>query len=170
MPFIRKLNNQKGVTLVEALVTLVVLSFGLIPSLAIVSSSTNLSGLIKNNLIAANLAQEGVEVVRSLRDANWFAGRSFDNGLVGNWRVEYSTNWVTNSPVAAGLNPFLKFDSATGLYNYSTGIDTIFKRSVSIAKTADLCNCKLVLVSRVDWTQQGRSRTVSIESHLFDWK
>lgn len=188
----QKLNNQKGLTphlnaennniakggrhlsagltLVEALVTLVILSFGLIPSLAVISSSTAITSLIKNNLIAANLAQEGVEIIRGLRDANWFAGRAFDNGLQGNWMVQWNTDWSTNPPQAVGTNTPLKFDSSTGLFNYSTGVDTNFKRYVSIVKTADPCGCKLVVVSRVDWVQQGRAKTINVESHLFDWK
>lgn len=159
-----------GLTLVEALVSLVILSFGLIPALAILSSSTRISSLIKNNLIAANLAQEGVEVVRSLRDANWFANRPFDNGLVGQWRVEWDTNWITKPPVAVGTNPPLKFNLATGTYNYLTGEDTNFRRWISVVVTANPCNCELVVVSRVDWIQQGKAKTINVESHLYDWK
>ncbi len=159
-----------GLTLVEALVTLVVLSFGLIPTLAVLSSSIRLASLIENNLIAANLAQEGVEVVRSLRDANWFANRPFNNGLVGSWRVEWNTNWTTNLPQPIGLNQSLKFNSSTGIYNYSTGVDTNFKRWITVAMSPDPCNCDLVVVSNVQWIQQGKTRTKNVEAHLFDWK
>ncbi|MDP3696477.1 MAG: prepilin-type N-terminal cleavage/methylation domain-containing protein [Candidatus Taylorbacteria bacterium] len=183
--FLKKINQkswytgQAGLTLVEALVTLVVLSLGLIPALAIVSSSVRIAALIENNLIAANLAQEGVEIIRSLRDANWFAvpARSFDNGLVigsvGQWRVEWNTNWATNPPQAAGTNPPLKLDSVTGTYTYAscpTCADTGFKRHVTVTKTTDPCGCKLIVVSRVDWTQHRSTRTINVESHLFDWK
>lgn len=167
------LKDQKGLTLVEALVTLVVLSLGLIPAVAILASSTRISSLIKNNLIAANLAQEGVEVIRSLRDANWFANLAFSNGLQGYWRVQWDTNFSTSPLQPIGSNPPLKFHPSTGIYDYSTGIDGIdtnFKRSVSVAMTANTCNCELIVVSRVDWTQYGRTRTQNVEAHLFDWK
>lgn len=162
--------KEAGLTLIEALVTLVVLSFGLIPSLAILSSSTRISTLIKNNLIAANLAQEGVEIIRSLRDSNWFANLPFDNGLVGEWRVEWNTNWSSNLPQAIGSHPYLKFDPNTGTYNYSTGADTSFKRSVTVTKVVHPCDCELKVVSKVEWIRYGTVRTQEVESHLFNWK
>ena len=165
--------SQKGLTLVEALVALLVLSFGLLPALAVLSSSTRIAVLIENNLIAANLAQEGVEVVRSLRDANWFAvpARPFDTGLQGNWIVQWDTSWNSlNLPQPVGSNPSLKFDPATGRYNYSTGLNTNFKRAVSVVMTANPCGCELIVVSRVDWPQRGIMRTINVEAHLFDWK
>jgi len=163
-------NKNSGLTLIETLIALLVLSLGLIPALAVLSSSTRISALIKNNLIAANLAQEGVEVIRSLRDANWFAGQAFDAGLEGNWRVEWNTNWTANPPQTVVTNPSLKFDSATGLYNYSSGLDTGFKRSVGVVKTANPCGCELTVISRVEWSQRGNARTISVESHLYDWR
>ena len=167
---------KRGLTLVEALVALVVLSFGLIPALAILSSSTRLASLIKNNLIAANLAQEGVEVVRSMRDANWFANLSFNNGLVGNWRVEWNTSLLSvpsRPPLAVGTNPPLNFDSSTGLYSYSicgTCISTNFRRTISVTLTAAPCACELIVVSTVTWLEFNKIRTVNVESHLFNWK
>lgn len=162
--------KEAGLTLVEALVTLVVLTLGLVPSLAILSSSTRISSLIKNNLIAANLAQEGIEVIRNLRDANWFANRPFDNGLEGQWKVEWNTNWTTNPPQTISVNSPLKFDSVTGIYNYSIGTDTIFKRWVTVTKIVNSCNCELKVVSRVEWVKYGTLRTLEVEGHLFDWK
>jgi len=68
--------------------------------------------------------------------------------------------------MAVGSNPVLKKNN--GLYNYSTGTDTIFRRTVTISK---LNSGELVVVSSVTWTERGNiSRTVSAESHLFDWK
>lgn len=174
----RLLSSQSGISLIEAMVALLILTVGLIPAMAIVSSSNNLSALIKNNLIAANLSQEGVEIVRGLRDANWFVSPSgsvaFDYGLSdGTYRVEWDTN-IQGTPVKlpqpVGANPPLKFDSSTGLYNYSTGVDTQFRRTVTISLVVNTCNCELKVVSEVTWNERGRSRVVRAESHLFDWK
>lgn len=165
--------NNRGLTIVEALVTLVILSFGLIPAISILSSSTKLSSLIENNLIAAHLAEEGVEIIRSLRDENWLNSISHSNGLVGNWRVEWNTNSTTNLPVAVGTNPTLNFDTSTGVYTYSncgSCIGTGFKRSVTVVQTNNSCNCELVVVSRVEWPQHGTIKIQNVESHLFDWQ
>ena len=161
-----------GFTLVETLVSLVILSLGLIPTLAVITSSVNISKIIRNNLIGAQLNQEGLEVVRSLRDANWFNGSGFNNNLVGTWRIEWNTDWTTNPPVATNplTNPLLKFDQTTGLYSYSIGQDTFFKRLITISMIANTCNCEMLVRSEVAWTDFRRTRTIMAESHLFDWR
>lgn len=161
-----KSNNkavQEGFTLVEALVTLVVLSIALGPSLILTTNVSNTTSIVRNNLIAANLAQEGIEVVRAIRDTNWFLGNAFDQGLAnGTYRVQ----WNSDSLIALGSNPPIKEDN--GLYNYSTGSDTIFRRTISILKV----NAgEIRVISQVIWQEKGgRDRSVMAESHLFNWK
>ena len=168
-PHLEKLNrglalsSSKGFTLIEALVALVILTTALGPALVLSSNISSTASVIQNNLIAANLSQEGLEVVRALRDANWYNGLPFDTGLAdGSYRIE----WSSNALIALGPNPFLKINA--GLYNYSSGTDTIFKRTVTITK---INTEELRIISDVTWTERGnRARDVRAESHLFDWK
>ena len=155
--------NELGFTLIEALVALVILTVALGPALVLSSNISSTASSIQNNLIAANLAQEGVEVVRSLRDANWFNGQPFDSGLInGIYRIE----WNSNALISLGSNPPLKINS--GLYNYSSGTDTIFKRTVTITKPNSE---ELSIIRDVIWIEKGnRARDVKVESHLFNWK
>jgi len=158
-----KNSKSNGFTLIEALVALVILTVALGPALVLSSNISSTASSIQNNLIAANLAQEGVEVIRALRDTNWFNGLSFDAGLAnGIYRIE----WNSNALISLGSNPPLKINS--GLYNYSSGTDTIFKRTVTITKPNSE---ELSIISDVTWTEKGnRSRDVKAESHLFNWK
>ena len=139
------------------------LSIALGPSLILTTNINNTAVVVKNNLIAANLAQEGVEVIRGIRDTNWFNGVAFDTGLAnGAYRVE----WNSDTLIALGTNPFIKEDN--GLYNYSTGNNTIFRRTISILKV----NAgELRIISEVTWEERGaRARSSTAESHLFNWK
>src|SRR3989344_2938749 len=121
--------NELGFTLIEALVALVILTVALGPALVLSSNISSTASVIQNNLIAANLSQEGVEVIRSLRDANWHNGFPFNTGLSdGIYRIE----WNSNTLIALGVNPPLKISA--GLYNYSLGTDTKFKRTITITK------------------------------------
>ena len=160
-PHQEKLN--KGFTLIEALVALVILTLALGPALVLSSNISSTASVVRNNLIAANLSQEGVEVIRALRDANWFNGLSFDAGIAdGICRIE----WNSNALISLGSNPPLKINA--GLYNYSFGTDTKFKRTVTITK---INSEELRIISDVTWTERGnRTRDVKVESHLFDWK
>lgn len=156
-------NIERGFTLIEALVALIVLTTALGPALVLSSNISSVASVIQNNLIAANLSQEGVEVVRALRDANWYNGYSFDNGLAnGIYRIQ----WNSNALIALGSNPFLKISG--GLYSYSSGTDTKFQRTVTITRVSSE---ELRIISNVIWTERGnRVREVKAESHLFDWK
>ena len=160
-PHQEKLN--KGFTLIEALVALVILTLALGPALVLSGNISSTASIIQNNLIAANLSQEGVEVIRALRDANWFNGLSFDAGIAdGIYRIE----WNSNALISLGSNPPLKINA--GLYNYSSGTDTKFKRTGTITK---IKSEELRIISDVTWTERGnRTRDVKTESHLFDWK
>ena len=142
---------------------LVVLTTALGPSLILTTNVNSTSVVVKNNLIAANLAQEGVEVIRGIRDTNWFNGTAFDTGLAdGTYRVE----WNSDAVIALGANPLIKEDN--GLYNYSTGGNTIFRRTISILKV----NAgELRIISEITWTERGGiAKSVMAESHLFNWK
>ena len=154
---------ESGFTLVEALVALVILTIALGPALVLSSNISSTASVIQNNLIAANLSQEGVEVIRALRDANWYNGLPFDTELAdGNYRIE----WNSNALITLGSNPPLKISA--GLYNYSSGVDTVFKRTVTITK---INSEELRIISEIAWTERGnRARSVKAESHLFDWK
>lgn len=165
--------NEKGYTLVEAIVAILILSLGILPSLSIVVIANSFSAFIKNNLIATNLAQEGVEVVRAMRDANWFNGQPFDNGLVPpsfDCTTGCRVQWDSASPITLGTNPPLLFDSVSGIYNYLTGVDTIYRRKITITKVAGSCSCELLILAEVTWPERGgRTKTVVVESHLFNW-
>jgi len=160
-------SDNRGLSIVEALAALLILTLGIIPSFLIVLLGNSLSASVINNLIASNLAQEGIEVTRSIRDSNWMSNTSFDSGLAdGTYRVV----WNSTALLPESGNPVLKRD-ANGLYNYTTGIDTSFVRKIIITKIDPTgCNCELKIVSEISWAEKKNTRTISVESHLFNWR
>jgi type II secretory pathway pseudopilin PulG len=68
--------NKKGISVVELLIVVVIISVGLVALLNAVTSSLKFSSLMKENDQAKELAQEALEAVRSFRD-----GTSWDAGL-----------------------------------------------------------------------------------------
>lgn len=169
--------NIRGSSLVEALIAVFILTMGILPSLSAVLLANSFSALIRNNLIGANLAQEGIEVVRAVRDSNWFAAGSppWDRYLIDCggpatciWRVQ----WDTMGPLLpSSIDPVLEINSQ-GLYGYSPGAPTSFKRQIIITKIDPTgCNCEIRVVSQVSWLERkNRTKTISVEAHLFNWK
>lgn len=161
-----KKNRQKGITLIEVMVALLFLSIGLIPLLSAIVTSISLATRIKNNLIASNLAQEGVEVARSLRDKAWMDKASFTRDIPdGNYLI----SWNSSALISYDPNTYVKI-SPTSIYSQSIGADTIFKRKLTIAKIVSACNCEVQVTSQVTWTEKTKSRSITVEDHLFDWK
>jgi type II secretory pathway pseudopilin PulG len=66
-------NTQSGQTLIEVIVALFMLTMTIVAglSLAIYSNSRNTNN--RDALIGSNLAREGIDVVRMMRDTNWLA-------------------------------------------------------------------------------------------------
>lgn len=158
--------RSTGFTLVEVLVALALLTIGLVPAFIQASHAVTLAGSVRNSLIASNLAQEGAEAVRAIRDANWLAGDSFDTGLdscAGGCRVAFDGDALISG---AGANQPLKLDSATGLYQYVSGTDTLFSRTVVITQESAY---HLKAVVTVSWTERTGTRQLALEYHLYDW-
>lgn len=76
------IRDHRGQSFVEAMVAITIIVSSISSSLALVQSSITASRIGGTHVIAANLAREGLEVARSIRDGNWLAGRSFQVGLV----------------------------------------------------------------------------------------
>jgi len=67
--------------MLEIVFVIGIVIIGLLGVLGLVMSSIAGSAASQTELLAANLAREGVEAVRQIRDTNWLAGRVWDYGL-----------------------------------------------------------------------------------------
>lgn len=69
--------------MIELLIAAAVISTGLFATANIVFSNLALSDRGADEVVAVNLAREGIEEAKELRDANWLVGNSFDSGMSG---------------------------------------------------------------------------------------
>lgn len=160
--FIDKTQLKNGFSLVEVTITVVILSVAAVSTFAVILSSLNSSFFSNNNLIAMNLSQEGLELVRNIRDNNWLAGLAFNTNLAdGNYVADYET-----AALAAFVDTPLLFDSGRG-HQYTQGQSSIFKRKIIITA---ISTTELKIESEVTWQTKNINRTIKIESRLWDWK
>ncbi|MDO8676383.1 MAG: type II secretion system protein [Candidatus Azambacteria bacterium] len=160
------INNKKeaGFTLLETIVATSVIVTALVSSLTLINSSLVLASNFGDRLVASNLAAEGIEVLRNIRDNNWLQTLSWNNGLSdGNYNVAYNSLSLTSFSDTP-----LKLNSLNGVYDYSSGSNqTVFKRKVSIT---NLSSYEIRIVSTVSWQRRSRAYSVAVEDHLFSWK
>lgn len=161
-----KKNNQKGITLIEVMVSILFLSIGLVPLLSSITTSLSLSTRIKNNLIASNLAQEGIEVARSMRDKAWMDKALFNRDLP---EGDYLISWNSSSLIPYNPNDYLKL-GAGNIYSESSGADTIFKRKLTVSAVPSPCNCEIRVTCQITWVEKTKNRSLTVEDHFFNWK
>ena len=169
---ISSLKSNSGFTLLEVIISLGIIVVGLVGALTLVNFTLNSSGTSSSKLVAANLAQEGIEVVRSSRDTsnNW---TSWYNSISnGSYRASINLanyKWTMISD-STPHEEKLRFDSNTGLYFYEpsgSGSLTSFSRDIAIATGP---NGEKQLTSEVKWQERNRSHSLKVVSYLYNWK
>ena len=187
MPIVsRKLevkNFNTGFTLLEIIIAMFIVTVGMGGVFGIVQRSFTIMSVSESRLVAANLAQEGLEIIRNVRDTNWIEGSSWDDGLsAGDWEVQYDdakAQFISPPvpPVAQCAVPcnydnmnFLHIDN--GFYKYLIPAvpnqQTRFKRRVTISdKTAD----SMKITVDVIWKERGGVEyNYTVYHWLYDWK
>jgi prepilin-type N-terminal cleavage/methylation domain-containing protein len=158
-------HRQNGFTLIEALVALTILTVGLVPAFLQARNALSLAGSVRNSLVAAHLAQEGAELTRALRDADWFASRPFGKSLA-TCAAGCRLQWNSSSILPLVGNPPLRVDPDTGLYQYNRGDDTRFSRQVTVTLvSADELQVEVL----VSWDESSGPKEFSVEHHLYNW-
>lgn len=152
--------NKKGFTIIELMAVLLVISIGMIGAMNLLSRVFLYSRLNASKLTAAYLAQEGVEIVRNIRDSNWLQGNSWDWGIdTGDQQADYN-----DQSLFAFQNNYLKLNG--GFYNYDAGNNTKFKRKINIQKTGD----EISVTVTVNWQEIQRDYKVEVFERLYNWK
>lgn len=161
----KKTSKKKGFTLIEVIIAISIIVVGIISCISLISSSISGVTIGKSKIIAAGLAQEGVEIVRNIRDNNWTNyKRTIDtwrDGLgEGNWLVQYNGQSLISYSITK-----LKKDS-NGFYQYANGVNTEFYRKINISYIG---NNQIKVLSEITWQEKGKNQSIQIENRLYNW-
>ncbi len=77
------MKDRSGQTLVELIAAAFVLAVGLVGVLALTTANVRNQTIGTIRLTASQLAREGVELARNIRDTNWIQVKEWDEGLKG---------------------------------------------------------------------------------------
>lgn len=158
---------MKGFTLIEVLAASLIITLGASAAFALVQSTQGLTANAASQLEASYLAQEGMEIVRNIRDSNFLkihtgGGGNWQDGLTG-CESACQADYTSNS-LSAYQDAFLRYES--GLYSYAAGADSPFKRKIILTpQGADT----LEVAIEVSWQERGREHTLKAATQLYNW-
>lgn len=152
----------------ESIIALSVVVIGLLALLALVSNSISANKDVGNKYAAANLAAEGIELIKNMVDANIMNNRPFNSGHcledTGNGFkiIDYED---TIDSCNAYNGEFLKFDNVKG-YNYADGEQTIYQRKINVRWLSN----QIKVESIVNWIRGGKNFEIKLEDKFFNWR
>ena len=158
--------KNKGFSLIEVMVAVLVMMIGVVGSFAILQKITVSTSISSSRLVAFYLAQEGIEIIRNIRDTNWIAGDNWDDGLAicgADCEADYKDQ--RGDLTAYGTGRYLRIED-NGFYNYDSGAGTRFKRKITID---DSVGDTLKVSVQVEWLERGEIYTVTAQENLYKW-
>lgn len=124
---------MKGQTLIEALLAFSILGIILTGIVVSVTSSLNNSGYSKSQTLATQYAQEGIEVLRGIRDSNYNAFITFSGNYCLN---KYSSTLVGNNCPTPNVDTFIR----TVSIEQSGCTASVAKATVTVSWTDTKCS------------------------------
>lgn len=142
------LNNMKGFTLIEIVVAIFLLTVGTVGAFSLIQQTIAFTSIASSQLTATYMAQEGIEIIRNIRDTNYLEKTTnpsvtWDEGIS-------SSNWQ--------------------VVNFLDGSQSKFQRQITIEKTPLDSPNKMVVSVEVKWSERGRTHQVMAATELYKWR
>jgi hypothetical protein len=191
--------NKQGQSLVELIVAVAVIEIGLFSVWSLFLVNFNAEREAEMRIVGVNLAREGVEVVKNIRDSNWL--KSTYNIIIDSkiwpWDEnlnpgDYSVNYDSLALESADWQD-IYFNKDGFFSNIESDQKTPYRRLITLKSICCLdsdmdlkCddsnysiiesdgNCSLKVgvnvVSLVTWSISGKPRRVILEDNLYNWR
>ena len=156
------IKNQSGFSFIGVIVALTITSVSIVAILVLINTSLRVGNKGKMSLMAAGLAQEGIELIRDMRksEADW--DDWYSSVSSGDYLVQHDSG----SLLSFSETP-LKLDNNTGLYQYDDGANSPFYRKVTLTKVS--AN-EIKALIEVKWSFQESWQYLTAENKLWNWK
>jgi len=156
----------KGFTLIETIVAIFLLTAGTVGSFSLIQKVTSFASISSSQFVASYLAQEGIEIIRNIRDTNYLKRQVWDKdidvtGGGGDYRLDYRSEVFPD----ATCGNYLKHTGS--FYLCSTDTTSKFQRQIAIEKPAP---GKMVVSVQVRWSERGIQHQVVAQTELYNWR
>jgi prepilin-type N-terminal cleavage/methylation domain-containing protein len=166
-------NRRAGFTLIEALVAIAILTISIAGPITMASKGLSAAMFARDQITAFYLAQEAVEYIRNIRDANNIKGendwlKDLGHCLDGDvCEVEIPKNHVHKCN--GGICPLLEYTSSTGLYGgHDNDGDSIFTRSIVMEEIE--VDREASIEVTISWSTGVLSKSFTVKEYIFNWQ
>ncbi len=153
----------------ETTVAIAILVGAIVAPLSLASQSIRSASASRNDIIVVNLAEEGIELIKNYRSNNIIKGLSWTDGMDSCFNANgCQIDALSLNIQACGSScDFFKLDPSLGIYNYQTGSDTIFKRTMNITNVnADV---EIQVNSLISWSDRFGDHSFSLKTSMLNW-
>jgi len=160
---------RKGFTLIEFSISLFIVLVGVFGTFTVIQRVSHYSSLNSSKIQAAYLAEEGIEIIRNIRDSNYVRGVDWLEGFPPAGGTSTSLDAGSRrfpDPNCAGKE-FLVLNSKSAPYYYTCTADHSKERFQRVILVAP--ENPLIVYSTVTWEEKGVSQELFIQENFYDW-
>lgn len=155
--------SKGGFTLIETMVALTIVLVAVVGPISLIGNSLSNIYYARDQMVAINLAQEGIEVVRQKRDNSLLA--------TAQWDTDFSVvgSYIVDAPLLSlSIGGDTKiYQDADGFYRQGSEFPTAtqFSRTVTIAVAGSE---EKKVTSTVTWNTGNKAGTITAIEYLFN--
>lgn len=180
MATLTKRTHAQGFTLIGVLVAMTILIIAVVALSRLLVGRGRLVTSARHIMIATNLSREGLELVRAVRDTNWYhhtadwAEKICPTDPVSELTID-SRMVRFEEPLGSAAQAPLWTNNSSGEYTHTHTPNDQYKATpFSRTMTVDCAHrfessAYIEVASRVTWTLAGRAREVEIKERLYNW-
>lgn len=164
----RKIKNNSGFTLIEMVIVVVFVSVTFIAIYQLFASTIKQDTESRYEIIASNLAQEGVEMIRNMRDENELNNEDIDQDIGSSCRPVANSNGIVS---CSGSSDNICLIS--GRYQYFSSCSEQFKRICAVTDDGASPPKQMEVKCTVTWksfVNPSLPRTATAKSVMTDWQ
>ena len=186
-------SNKQGFTFIETLVAITVLLVAVVAPMSLAQDGIIAAKLAQDQIVAFYLGQEGVEIIKNLRDTNRLnnaPGGQMSGAALSNCIVNVATHETddgctvdaTSAPdgefetercITQCDNLYLDIAAARTLYTQNPlgNLETKYRREVKVWYPDPTDTNEAVVEVVITWpfSRNGQPKTYKVKNYLYDW-
>ncbi|PIR12760.1 hypothetical protein COV49_04485 [Candidatus Falkowbacteria bacterium CG11_big_fil_rev_8_21_14_0_20_39_10] len=167
--------SNHGFTILEILVVIFIITVGMVGVLSLIIQNIQVQYINKNILIASQLSQEGLELIRNQRDNNfksnqWYMYNIIEPDETNDLTIYFDGSEVVINYIDGGIsNNATKLDiDENGYYTHEASQDSGFRRLITLENNEEEEFTRASSV--VQWRVRGKINEYTAETILYDWR